>query len=214
MFKKNKNYREYYKMKDELLHFTIGSSVFIMIYPLVLLYNAHKHMSQEEIDNTTYGLSLEMIIFGLPIAFGLLFAFLYKFLTIIPRKYEEIYVRFILTGVLTAVTLSLILDYVFDVPHQWLHIDNTLGFHLGVMVFYFVVFYVIGVWLRTQIIYGSTADYLKAIAPSSGSSSGSSSSKMSSVAPNVMTNPLLSNTISNAKADSMAKFNQIAQANK
>ena len=50
--------------------------------------------------------------------------------------------------------ISLILHYIFHVQDRWLKMESPEICHLLTPIFYFVLFYTLGVWMRQQILYG------------------------------------------------------------
>ena len=50
--------------------------------------------------------------------------------------------------------MSLLLQFVFHIHEDWLGLENPMLFHIGVGIFYLVLFYTIGQWVRGQLLYG------------------------------------------------------------
>lgn len=156
-------------MNDAIVHFTIGSSPLITIFPFMILYNAYAKLTDEEKEDSK--LSFAGLAVMLPIASGVVFAILYNVLGgLIPRKVQnKLYLRFVICGALSTFVMSLILHYVFHIQEDWLDVQNPTMFHLLVLAFYLILYYTIGQWLRYQLLYGPAQ-------PASKSSSSSSSS--------------------------------------
>ncbi len=167
-------------MNDAIVHFTLGSTPIVSIFPLIVLSNAYSRMSDDEKEGSQ--LTIQTLCIALPVMYGLFFATLYSCLGIIPRKIQTTYVRFIVCGALASLCIGLILDYVFHVHEDWLHISNTYIFHIGTFLFYLCLFYTIGQWLRSQILYGPTPS---SPPPTLASRSSSSPSKDSSTFDNI-----------------------------
>lgn len=149
-------------MNDELMHFTIGSSLFITTYPLVYLYYVYQQLTPEQINACPISFSTMAILF--PAASGLLFTVFYRLMNFIPRKHgDTIYTRFYVTGALSMLAISLLLDYGLNIYKNWLPQLDPKAIHLFVFGFYLVVYFIIGGWMRVQIIYGSTYEFQKAV---------------------------------------------------
>lgn len=143
-------------MNDAIVHFAIGSCPLITIYPYFILYQSYNRLSEEEKSNVN--VSFSTLCITLPILYGILFAVVYHLSSFIPRKVNNsIYLRFVVTGALSSMLVSIFLDYVFNVHRQCLHIDNTMMYHIIVFVFYLVLYYTIGQWFRAQLLYGPGA---------------------------------------------------------
>ncbi len=84
-------------------------------------------------------------------------------ITFIPRKVGEQYTRFIVSGSISSFIVSLLLFYI--APFPGIDRSNAIITSILTAAGYFVLYYTMGVWLRTQIIYGSTDDYLRAVMP-------------------------------------------------
>jgi nitrate/nitrite transporter NarK len=157
-------------MNDEIVHFVIGSSLFITIFPLLYLYTAFDRLTETEKRKSR--ISFNLLSICLPIAFGLGFAMMYRLLSgVIPRKTGDIYTRFIVCGAINALFISLILEHILSIYTDWLKVPNPLLCHLCITLFYLIVFYTLGTWIRAQILYGPQ--------PTSSSSSYSSYSQPS-----------------------------------
>lgn len=156
-------------MNDAIVHFTIGSSPLVTIFPFMILYSAYSKLSDEEKEDSK--LSFTGLAVLLPIASGVVFAILYNLLgSIIPRKVQnKLYLRFVVCGALSALVVSMVLQSVFHIHEDWLGIQNPLMFHVLVLGFYLVLYYTIGQWLRHQLLYGPTQPS-KSSSPSSSSS--------------------------------------------
>lgn len=176
-------------MNDAIVHFTIGSSPIITIFPFLVLYNAYSNLSEEE--KTDSRISFTAIVAFLPIVSGIMLAITYKILEkLVTRKTSQgIYLRFVVSGAISALVISLILDYGLHIYQDWLDMDNnTIMFHATVLIFYLILYYTIGQWLRAQLLYGpqkpssSSSSSKSHSSSSSSSSSGSSSSIFDSLA--------------------------------
>lgn len=151
---------------EEIVHYVIASSIFITMYPLIFVYSGYLHLTPEEqVEKRSVFAGL---LFGLPLLFGILFASVYRLLGIVPRKYNGVYLRYIVAGSVSGFLISLILHYGFHIQDTWLNMENPELSHILTPLFYFVFFYTFGSWIRAQILYGST--------PSSSTSSSSPSS--------------------------------------
>lgn len=147
-------------MSDEnidIIYFIIGSSPFIVIYPWIYLYNAYSKLRPDEKEHSV--ISFETLAVLLPIFFGIGVIFFNRILeNIVPRKLEirntAYYPRFIISGTITSLTISLLLHYGFHIQDRWLHMDNPHVSHLIIPLFYFIVFATLGIWLRAHILYG------------------------------------------------------------
>jgi hypothetical protein len=151
-------------MNENLMHFLIGSSVFITIYPMCYLYNLQQQLTEEE--KLQVKIPIPLLIMLLPLTFGLLNVCIYQLLELIPRKLGDIYFRFCVGGAVSALILTIFLQFIIGNLHSNIYFFSTL-----VVVFYGAVYFSIGVWLRTQIIYGSTSAYNEALNSSRSSSS-------------------------------------------
>jgi len=180
-------------MNDAIVHFVIGSSPIVTIFPCFVVYNAWIKLTPDEKAQTKF--SFEDVCVIIPIVFGVSFALSYYFLQIIPRKTKDIYTRYVVCGAIAGVIVSLVCHYVFRIQTEWMGLENPNSSHIIVGVFYLALFYSVGQWLRSQILYGPTS--------SSGSSSSSSSPPSSSSSPPAsMTSP------------SVTKFDAIKNASK
>jgi O-antigen/teichoic acid export membrane protein len=137
---------------DAIVHFVIGSSFFITIFPYLILFFAYKKLTPEEQKESK--ISLETMCLLLPFFFGISFAVSYRCLKIIPRKNGETYTRFIVCGGISAFIVSLIFDFVLNIQQGWLHMENTTMCHILIPIFYIIVFYTIGIWIRSHLIHG------------------------------------------------------------
>lgn len=138
-------------------------------------------MSEDE--KLSLSISLETLLFFLPIVYGILFAVVYRTLSIIPRKYETFYIRFAICGALAAVLCSLVLHYGFNFYDEWVECDTPEMCHIAVFAFYLVLYITVGTWLRTQLLYGPQA-------PSSSSVSGGSTSPINIPSVSSISKPL------------------------
>jgi len=141
-------------MNNAIVHFVIGSTPLVTFFIYFILYIVYHRLSDDEKEESKIQFSTLVMI--LPPLYGILFALLYFFLGMVPEKNKDIHTRFILAGALSATIVSLILDYVYNIYAHWFHIDNTGLIHIGTFIFYFLFYYTIGEWLRTQILYGPT----------------------------------------------------------
>jgi len=152
-------------MYEDIVHFIIGSSVMILIFPMLYLHGAYNRLSEEE--RATLHVSYPTLVLILPILSGFIFACTYRCLSMIPRKYNNIYIRFITTGIMTSLILSLMFHYVFHIQDKWLKMENPVSCHLFVPLFYAIVFWTIGIWVRALILYGPPEPSSKSITNSS-----------------------------------------------
>ena len=141
-------------MNDAIVHFVIGSSPIITIFPYFMLYNAHNRLPEDDKDECK--ISFSTLCLGLPFVYGLLFAMLYNCCSFIPRKTKNTYTRFIVCGALSSMMVSILLHYIFHIHEDWFHVENPSMVHVGTLVFYLVLYYTIGQWVRAQILYGPT----------------------------------------------------------
>lgn len=139
-------------MYEDIVHFIIGSSILILVYPMLYLYNAYNQLTEEEKLSLRISYSTWMLIF--PLMSGFIFACMYRCLYMVPRKYNNFYIRFIISGVVTSLILSLLCHYVFHIQDVWLKLEHPESSHVFVPIFYAIVFMTIGVWLRALILYG------------------------------------------------------------
>lgn len=139
-------------MNDAIVHFVLGSSPIITIFPFLCLANAYEDLTVEEKEESKISPTTLFIV--LPILYGVLFAIIYNLLEIIPRKIRNDYMRFVVCGALAASLVSVILHYALNIYHHWFKIENPLMFHVGVFIFYLGVFYTVGQWVRAQVLYG------------------------------------------------------------
>lgn len=142
-------------MNDAIVHFVLGASPVVMLYPYLVLHSAHRNMSEEERQKTR--ISVDTLFFVLPIVYGLLFSMLYNCCGFIPRKMGDTYFRFIMCGALASLGTSLLLHYLFRIHTDWIKTTSPMACHAAVFVFYLIVYYTIGQWLRAQVLYGPTA---------------------------------------------------------
>jgi hypothetical protein len=158
-------------MNDEIIHFIIGSSLFITIYPYFYLLYIYQYIPDKE--KSKHVISLSSLLFLLPVMFGLFLAIVYKITEpIIPRKTNQgIYLRFIVSGSISSLIVSLICHYVFHIQDTWLRMENPESSHIIIPIFYFVVFYTVGVWIRGQILYGPQPTTSSSLVSSTSSSS-------------------------------------------
>lgn len=138
---------------EEIVHYVIASSIFITIYPFIFIYTGYQNLTP--LEKEEYSKTFTGLVFALPILFGVLFALGYRLLGFVPRKYNNIYIRYIVAGATTGFLVSLILHYVFHIQDRWLKMENPEASHLLAPIFYFILFYTFGVWVRAQILYGS-----------------------------------------------------------
>ena len=140
-------------MDKALIHFVIGSSPIMMIFPYMLLYHSYHDLTPDEQDSVS--IHLETILMTLPLLYGVTFAICFQVFTFIPERTQNgLHPRFILSGGLAAGLVSLIYHYCFRIHTQWLKCDFPHLFHIGVVLFYIMVYYSLGEWIRSQILYG------------------------------------------------------------
>jgi hypothetical protein len=141
-------------MDEDITHYMIGSSIFVTLYPLVYLTFAHNKLSDEEKENLR--VSLPTVCLMIPILFGLLFTITYRIITFVPRSTSGgLYLRFVVAGAVASLLLSLIAHYGFNIQTDWLHMENPHVSHMFIPIFYFVLFYTVGLWFRAMLRYGT-----------------------------------------------------------
>lgn len=136
-------------MSDSLLLFLIANSIFINIFPFVYLHTTYDSLSEEE--KVSSPLSLSSLFILISVSMGLLFPLIYSLIQFIPRKVSGIYIRFNIAGALSAVIISVILDHFLHLYDIWFEEENPLLIHLGVFIFYFCIYQVLGIWLYKRI---------------------------------------------------------------
>jgi hypothetical protein len=141
-------------MNDAIVHFVIGSSPILTLFPYIGLYSSF-HQLPDNVQDLEWARFQRASIL-LPLLSGTFFAILYSTLSIIPRKTKEVYTRFIVCGALAMTFVSIVYDYVFQIQSEWMHLENTIPFHVLVFIFYLVTYYTVGQWLRGQLLYGPT----------------------------------------------------------
>lgn len=189
------------RVDEELVHYTIASTLFITLYPFIFIYFGFQNLTPEEkIDQQS---KLTLLIFLLPILFGLIFALSYKVMTFIPRKMKNIYLRFIIAGAWTGFLISVIMQYVFHVQDRWLKMENPEVCHLFAPVFYFVLFYTLGVWMRQQILYGPVSTSSPVQSPGTANSVAVGSKALSATRPSV--------TATTGARPSVSTYDKLAQ---
>ena len=159
-------------MNEDLMHFLISSSPLMYCILLVLLIFDYEDLQKH--------INLGLLA-GLPFFMGFLHFILYRLLYFVPRKHgDTFYTRFIISGVVAAsiITLIFIAIGVFDKYSK----EKDILFIIWVAsaIIHTILYISIGIWLRTQIVYGSTQAYQDAIRYASRGSSSSSSSSSSS----------------------------------
>jgi len=140
------------RVDEELVHYTIASTLFITLYPYIFIYCGYQNLTPDEKE--IYQNQFCLLMFLLPVLFGIIFALSYRCMGFIPRKVKDIYIRFIVAGAWTGFLISLILHYIFHVQDRWLKMESPEICHLLTPIFYFILFYTLGVWMRQQILYG------------------------------------------------------------
>jgi len=151
------------RIDEELVHYTIASTIFITLYPYIFIYCGYQNLTPEEKE--LYQTQFTRLMFLLPIMFGMIFALSYKCMGFIPRKVKNIYIRFIVAGAWTGFLISLILHYIFHVQDRWLKMESPEICHVLTPIFYFILFYTLGVWMRQQILYGPQATASPPVSP-------------------------------------------------
>lgn len=140
-------------MNEAVVQFTLGTCPLITIFPFIFLARAYNEMTEDEKETT--GISLTSLLIGLPILYGVTFAFLYTGMSFFPRKTSNgIYLRFVMSGGIAGLCMSFILHYFFNIYEEWFHIENVNMIHIFVFLFYLIYFYTIGQWIRYQVLYG------------------------------------------------------------
>lgn len=143
-------------MNDAIVHFVLGSTPIFTTIPLIVLYHGYTKLTDEEKLESKISFGSVAILF--PILFGFLFALIYYMTSsIIPRKVRDtIYLRYVLSGSIAALCLSLIAHHIFNIYEDWLEIENPLGWHASIFVLYLILFFSLGQWVRQQVLYGPT----------------------------------------------------------
>ena len=121
--------------------FSIGSSPYVTIYPLIALYLNYSELPLECQNSIT--VSPTIIAIFLPIVFGLILSFVYQ---VVQNTSMSRYAHIVVSGVISALIASLLLDFM-NVYDEYLLVSNTYSIHAYAVVFYAVVFASIGKWL-------------------------------------------------------------------
>ena len=136
-------------MSENLLLFLISSSFFINIFPLLYIYLSASALSDDEKDKLK--IPHELLYIGIPIATGILFPIIYNSLNFIPRKLNGFYLKFNLSGALSALIISVVLDNVFNIHETLFEADNPFVFHAQIFVCYVILYQVVGIWVYKKI---------------------------------------------------------------
>lgn len=145
-------------MNDAISHFVLNSCPFVIIFPLIVFYTSYQKLSKEDKENSKISFNTFAILF--PILFGCIFALVYGLISFIPRKTNSgYYLRYAISGPITAIIMTLLLHYVFNIYEDWLHLfDSEIDYcHIIVIVFYTIFYLTIGYWLRIQVLYGGSS---------------------------------------------------------
>ena len=121
--------------------FSIGSSPYLTIYPLVILYLNYIELPPECQKSIT--IHPMIIAIFLPIVLGVVLSAVYQ---VIRSTTLSRYYRIIVSGTISAFILSILLDYM-NVYDEYLLASNTHGIHIFIIVFYAIVFAILGEWL-------------------------------------------------------------------
>ena len=158
-------------MNDAIVHFTIGSSLFMTIYPCLFLHYGSSQADPRDLETSL--VSPPMLMYCTPVIFGALFAFMYAYMGFVPRKYNDFYVRYVVAATAASFVMSILYHYVLHVQDRWFGMEHPEMSHIVVPLFYAGLFSTIGLWLRSQILYGPSPTSSSSSSSSSGSSSGS-----------------------------------------
>lgn len=197
-------------INDAIVHFIIGSSPVITIFIYTIMLHNYYTLTLEEKQEVESDLVL--LLFLIPILYGFSMAMLYICLGVIPRKTSNsIYLRFIMSGALSSVIVSLLCFYFIPSYSILMRIDDVSMFHVFVFVFYLVLFYTIGQWIRAQLIYGPTPSKTSTHSVSNDiplSSVNLPSSQSSSQGP-LYHSPLRNNNVSLKTFEQIKKMNEV-----
>jgi len=139
------------RLNDIITIFTMTASPLTSIVPLGLMYKAYSDMTKDARKQLP---AFEVIVGLTPILVGAFHAILYVLLeNVIPRKVNSIYVRFVVTGALGALCVSLLYHAWFDIYTTMFAYENLAMVHAVVFVAYLVYFYTIGCWVRWHLQY-------------------------------------------------------------
>jgi hypothetical protein len=164
---------------DDVVHFVLGSSIFVSIFPLIVLYTGYNNLTQAQKDESP--ISFEILAIALPIVYGILTAISYKLLSLVPRKIQDsIYLRYVIAGTVPSIIINFGLQYL-GIHRDWLQMENPSLSYILVPLFYFIYFFTFGQWIRSQLLYG----------PSEPSKSKSSSSSSTVIPSNLIGGPSL-----------------------
>lgn len=153
------------KFNDAIVHFVIGSSPIMSIFPFLILYDTYNRLPESERP-----VQLSTLFLVIPLIYGLLFAFTYALLYgIIPRKIRDTYFEFVFCGALSAFLTSIIVDMTWHIYGTVFQEDEPFKYHFAIFAFYFLLYFTFGQWIRAQILFGP---------PKSSSSSSSSMQSM------------------------------------
>lgn len=151
-------------MNDAIVHFTLGTCPIITLPPFITLIHAYGNLTVEEKENSF--ISLPTLLVSLPILVGIFLSIIYSLLGFIPRKTSDnTYLRFVLSGGLTALFMSLIFHYCFNIYEDWFDVENPNIIHICVFISYILYFYTIGQWIRYQVLYGSPVSTSSSTSP-------------------------------------------------
>jgi len=124
--------------------FSIGSSPFITIYPLIALYLNYSELPPECQRAVT--VSPAVLAIFLPIVFGVVLSVVYQLMRNLSDTKIPAYTCVIASGAASALIASILLEYL-RVYDEYLLVSNARGVHVFAVVFYAVVFASIGKWL-------------------------------------------------------------------
>lgn len=131
-------------MSDTILLFLIANSILINIFPLILLNQMNDLLTEEEQKEMWISPTLMYVV--IPLLMGILFPLLYANIPgFIPRKLNNIYLRFNLAGAMSALLISILLQSSMGL-YDKLDFENPILVHLSVFVFYFIIFQLVGIW--------------------------------------------------------------------
>jgi hypothetical protein len=136
-------YSHIHDIDNVIVNFTIGSSPLINIFTYLMLSIPYYKKEHSNTDNSRF----IMILFIIPILNGILSAFLYYILRGIPKKYENIYLRFIISGSIS----QLIIHFLFN---MFFSISYSLSTYINIYILDFIIYFVCGTKLRTILLHG------------------------------------------------------------
>jgi nitrate/nitrite transporter NarK len=138
---------------EEIVHISLGSTPLISVPILLYLYDTYKRLSPQDKQNMY--MPFEYICIFLPVFTGIILAAVYRLITsLVPRKINNIYLRFIIAGGITGIITSAIGLHLLHIQDRLLFIRDPEKTHIYMGIAYLVYFYFIMCWLRYQILHG------------------------------------------------------------